>query len=307
MRTLACLHRGARAALVLSITCLGLACATSRPEPTSTTPAAPTPLKLTGPVADAPTQPVRAAHGMVVSANAMASRVGMQVLRDGGNAIDAAVATGFALAVVHPTAGNIGGGGFMVVRFPDGRTTAFDFREKAPLAASPDMFLDSTGEYSYARHHDSYLSVGVPGTVAGFALAHERYGKMDWARLVRPAAALADTGFVLSDALAASMERALPRMQRYPASVAKFSRGGTPYRAGERWRQPDLARTLGRILSRGRDGFYAGETAHLIAEEMQRGGGLITEQDLAQYQAKERTPVHGTYRGYDIISMPPPS
>ncbi len=307
MRMIARLRRGARAAFFLTIPALSLSCATSAPAPRSATPAGVTEAKLTGPVAGAPTHPVRAAHGMVVSANAMASEVGMQVLREGGNAIDAAIATGFALAVVHPTAGNIGGGGFMVVRFPDGRTTAFDFREKAPLAASPDMFLDSTGEYSYARHHDSYLSVGVPGTVAGFALAHERYGKMDWARLVRPAAALADTGFVLSDALAASMERALPRMERYPASIAKFSRGGTPYHAGERWRQPDLARTLGRILSQGRDGFYAGETARLIAADMQRGGGLITEQDLAQYQAEERTTVHGTYRGYDIISMPPPS
>ncbi|HKJ92356.1 MAG TPA: gamma-glutamyltransferase, partial [Longimicrobiales bacterium] len=174
---------------------------------------------------------------MVVSANAMASEIGMQVLRDGGNAIDAAIATGFALAVVHPSAGNIGGGGFMVVRFPDGRTTALDFREKAPLAASPDMFLDSTGAYSYQRHHDSALSIGVPGTVAGFALAHDRYGKLDWARLVRPAAALADTGFVLSDALAGSMERALRSMERYPASIAKFSHNGTAYRAGERWRQ----------------------------------------------------------------------
>jgi gamma-glutamyltranspeptidase/glutathione hydrolase len=307
MRSLAFPCHGARAALLLSITFLGLACATPSPAPRPATPAGPSARKLSGPVADAPTQPVRAARGMVVSANAIASEIGMQVLREGGNAIDAAVATGFALAVVHPTAGNIGGGGFMVVRFPDGRTTAFDFREKAPLAASPDMFLDSTGEYSHARHHDSYLSVGVPGTVAGFALAHDRYGKLDWARLVRPAAALADTGFALSDALAASMSRALPRMQRYPASIAKFSHGGTPYRAGERWRQRDLARTLGRILSRGRDGFYAGETAHLIAREMRRGGGIITEQDLAQYQAKERTPIHGTYRGYDIISMPPPS
>jgi gamma-glutamyltranspeptidase/glutathione hydrolase len=307
MRMLARLPRFAHAAPVLSIPFLALACATSTPEPRPATPAGAAASRLPGPVADAPTQPVRAAHGMVVSSNTMASEVGMQVLREGGNAIDAAVATGFALAVVHPSAGNIGGGGFMVVRFPDGRTTTFDFREKAPLAASPDMFLDSSGEYSYARHHDSYLSVGVPGTVAGFALAQERYGRLDWARLVRPAAALADTGFALSDALAGSMERVLPRMQRYPASVAKFSRGGTPYRAGERWRQPDLARTLGRILSRGRDGFYAGETAHLIAQEMQRGGGLITEQDLEKYQAKERTPVHGTYRGYDIISMPPPS
>jgi len=249
----------------------------------------------------------RAQDGMVVSANAIASEIGAQVLRDGGNAVDAAVATGFALAVVHPTAGNIGGGGFMVIRFPDGSTTALDFREKAPLAAYPEMFLDENGEYSRDIHHNSHLAVGVPGTVAGFAMAHEKYGTGEWNRLVSPAIDLADGGFQLSEALAGSFEYAVRSMERYPASLAKFTKDGEPYQAGDLWVQPDLASTLERIRDQGRDGFYLGETARLIAQEMERGGGMITEEDLARYEAQERTPIHGTYRGYDIISMPPPS
>ena len=195
----------------------------------------------------------------------------------------------------------------MVIRFPDGRATALDFREKAPLAAHPDMFLDESGEYSSEIHHDSHLAVGVPGTVAGFAMAHEKYGSGQWARLVGPAIQLAGDGFVLSEALARSMGRSLRSMEPYPASVAKFSKDGVPYEVGEVWRQIDLAGTLERIRDQGRDGFYLGETAGLIAEEMQRGGGMITEEDLARYQAKERIPIRGTYKGYDIISMPPPS
>jgi len=249
----------------------------------------------------------RATEGMVVSANAIASEIGAQVLRGGGNAVDAAIATGFALAVVHPTAGNIGGGGFMVIRFPDGTTTALDFREKAPLAAHPEMFLDENGEYSRELHHNSHLAVGVPGTVAGFALAHGKYGSGNWGRLVSPAVTLADEGFELSEALAGSFEYAVRSMEEYPASLEKFTEQGELYQAGDLWVQPDLAMTLERIRDQGRDGFYQGETARLIAQEMERGGGLITEEDLARYEAQERTPIHGTYRGYDIISMPPPS
>jgi gamma-glutamyltranspeptidase/glutathione hydrolase len=244
---------------------------------------------------------------MVVSANAFASRVGVQVLEAGGNAVDAAIATGFALAVTYPTAGNIGGGGFMVVRFPDGTATAFDFREKAPLAAHPEMFVDADGEYSNDLHHNSHLAVGVPGTVAGFAKAHATLGRLPWSRLVLPAERLARDGFVLSDALAGSLGGVLPRMRRYPASVQAFSKDGASYRPGEILRQPDLARTLERIRREGRDGFYTGETARLLAEEMRRGGGLITEEDLARYEAKERVPIRGTYKGYEILSMPPPS
>jgi gamma-glutamyltranspeptidase/glutathione hydrolase len=250
---------------------------------------------------------LQAADGMVVSANFMASRVGAEVLKAGGNAVDAAIATGFALAVVHPTAGNIGGGGFMVIRFPDGRTTAMDFREKAPLAAHPEMFLDENGEYDRRIHHNSHVAVGVPGTVAGFALAHERYGSGTWARLVDPAVSMARDGVSLTEGMANSFRGAVRSMERYPASLAKFSKDGEPYAQGDLWQQPDLAGTLTRIRDQGRDGFYLGETARLLAEEMVRGGGMITEEDLALYEAQERTPIHGTYRGYDIISMPPPS
>ena len=247
-----------------------------------------------------------ARHGMVVSANGLASEAGRAILAQGGNAVDAAIATGFALAVTYPTAGNIGGGGFMVIRFPDGRATTIDFREAAPLRATPEMFLDSTGDYSYQIHHESYKSVGVPGTVAGFALAHQKYGAMQWGRLVNPAFLLAEEGFIVPPGLARSLA-GMAKEFRNPAAVAAYSKNGQPYVAGERIRQPDLARTLTRIRDQGRDGFYRGETARLLTEEMRRGGGFITMEDLAQYQAKERAPVRGTYRGYEIISMPPPS
>jgi gamma-glutamyltranspeptidase / glutathione hydrolase len=251
---------------------------------------------------------VRAASGMVVSANSIASEVGMQVLRAGGNAVDAAIATGFALAVVHPTAGNIGGGGFIVIRFPDGRTTAIDFREKAPLLAHPEMFVDpATGEYSATRHENSHVAVGVPGTVAGFEYAFQRYGSGDWPQLVEPAVALARDGIIMTPALARSLRGVLPAMAQYPASIAAFSRNGVPYEAGEQWAQPELARTLDRIRRDGRDGFYTGETAELLVAEIQRGGGIITMEDLLLYQPRERAPLHGTYRGHEIISMPPPS
>ncbi len=252
-------------------------------------------------------QPVAFERGIVVSASSIASEVGAQVLRSGGNAVDAAIATGLALAVTYPTAGNIGGGGFMVIRFPDGRVTAFDFREKAPLAAHPNMFLDATGEYSRDIHHNSHVAVGVPGTVAGFALAHQRYGTGEWGRLVSPAVRLARGGFAVPPGLARSLAGVLPSLQRYPASAAAYSKNGVPYEAGETIRLPDLANTLERIQRQGRDGFYRGETAELIAAEMRRGGGLITTEDLAKYEAKERTPIRGAYRGYEVISMPPPS
>ena len=250
----------------------------------------------------------RATQAMVVSANQIASDVGAEVLRRGGNAVDAAIATGLALAVVHPTAGNIGGGGFMIIRFPDGSTTALDFREKAPLSAHPEMFLDpATGEYSSRIHHRSHLAVGVPGTVAGFDYAHRKYGSADWSSLVQPAVRLAADGFPLSENLARSFANVLGSMEEYPASIAAFSNNGTPYDEGDVWRQPDLARTLERIRTDRRDGFYRGETARLLAAEMERGGGMITMEDLERYQPREMTPVTGTYRGYDIISMAPPS
>jgi gamma-glutamyltranspeptidase/glutathione hydrolase len=251
---------------------------------------------------------VSAPRGMVVSASTIASEAGRDVLAQGGNAVDAAIATGFALAVTYPVAGNIGGGGFMVIRFPDGRATTIDFRETAPQAASPTMFTDSAGNYSARIHHDSHRSVGVPGTVAGFELAHRKYGRARWSHLVDPATQLAGDGFAAPKGLAQSLARAIDgSFKEYPASVAAFSKAGQPYAAGETIRQPDLARTLARIRDHGRDGFYTGETARLLAEDMRQHGGLITEDDLAKYQAKERAPIRGSYRGYEIISMPPPS
>jgi gamma-glutamyltranspeptidase/glutathione hydrolase len=251
---------------------------------------------------------VSAPRAMVVSASAIASEVGRDVMAAGGNAVDAAVATGFALAVTYPVAGNIGGGGFMVIRLPDGRATTIDFREMAPQGATSTMFTDSAGHYSADIHHDSYKSVGVPGTVAGFELAHRKYGRAKWSRLVDPAVHLAGDGFAAPAWLAQSLARAIDQgFKPYPASVAAYSKGGRPYAAGDTIHQADLAKTLTRIRDQGRDGFYKGETARLVAEEMRQHGGLITESDLARYEAKERAPIRGSYRGYEIISMPPPS
>lgn len=247
-----------------------------------------------------------APNGMVVSSNVIASEAGAQVLANGGNAVDAAIATGFALAVTHPSAGNIGGGGFMVIRLPDGKSTTIDFREVAPAASTPEMFSDSTGAYSARIHHRTHLAVGVPGTVAGFDMAHKQYGTQKWSQLVEPAVALARDGFVLTPALASSLANFVKRSQ-YPATVAAYTKAGTPWAEGDTIKMPDLAHSLERIRDQGRDGFYTGETARLIVEEMQRGGGIITAEDLANYQPKERAPVTGTYRGYEIIGMPPVS
>ncbi len=253
-------------------------------------------------------QTARSPEGMVVSESQWASDAGRDVLAAGGNAIDAAIATGFALAVTHPSAGNIGGGGFMVVRFPDGSVTAIDFREKAPLASFPEMFLDESGEYSSTIHHRSHVAVGVPGTVAGFAMAHEKYGDIPWSRLVYPAVVLAEDGFPVSERLARGLSGLVERTRAaYPATEQAFSNNGMPLAAGEDLVQTDLSVTLNRIMHEGRDGFYKGETARLLTNEMRRGGGLITEEDLEQYQPVERVPLVGSFRGYEIISMPPPS
>ena len=255
---------------------------------------------------DAGSQPIRTRKGMVISASGIASQIGAGVLRDGGNAIDAAVATAFALAVTHPVAGNIGGGGFLVFRSATGDAIAYDFRETAPTGSLPTMFLKS-GKYDSEIHHRSHLSVGVPGTVAGLHLAWRDHGKLPWKRLVDPATRLAREGFVVSIDLARSLRGALEQMKPYPASVAQFSKGGVPYEAGDILKQSDLAGTLQRIAAEGPAGFYEGETALLIEKEITAHGGLITRSDLRAYQARKRIPVRSMYRGHEIISMPPSS
>lgn len=251
-------------------------------------------------------QPVRAGRGMVVSQNAIASQVGAEVLKENGNAVDAAVATAFALAVTHPAAGNIGGGGFLLFRSAPGDTVAYDFRETAPAGASPTMFLED-GRYQAAHHHDSPLAVGVPGTVAGLHMAWKAHGRLPWRRLVDPAVRLARDGFVVSAPLAASLKGVLTDMRPFPASMRQFSKEGLPYEPGEVLRQPDLARTLARVAEQGPAGFYEGETARLIVKEMEARGGLVTQADLRAYAAKKRAPLRGSYRGYEVASMPPPS
>jgi len=251
-------------------------------------------------------QPVRARNGMVVSQNFLASQVGIEVLWDGGAAVDAAVATAFALAVTHPKAGNIGGGGFLVYRPASGEPAAYDFREKAPAGATPTMFL-AGGKYDKDLHHESYLSVGVPGTVAGLHMAWKQHGRLPWRRLVEPAIVLAREGFVVTDGLARSLKAALPQMKQHPAALAQFSRDGAAYEAGDILKQPDLARTLERIAARGPAGFYEGETAQLIEKEMMAHGGLITRDDLRAYEARRRAPLKGTYRGFEVLTMPPVS
>ena len=248
--------------------------------------------------------PVRAQRGMVASQNAIASQIGADVIKEGGTAVDAAVAVAFALAVVHPTAGNIGGGGFLVYRPAKGDPAAYDFREIAPAKSSATMFMKD-GKYNSEMHHNSYLAVGVPGTVAGLHLAWKEQGKLPWKRLVTPAVALAGDGFMVSDGLARSLAGQLKNFQKYPASLAQFSKNGEPYEAGDTLKQADLAKTLQLIADNGPAGFYEGETALAVEKEMAAHGGIITREDLKNYVAKRRAPVTGTYRGYDVISMPP--
>jgi gamma-glutamyltranspeptidase/glutathione hydrolase len=253
--------------------------------------------------------PAPAKNGMVVSSHYLGSEAGIQILEKGGNAIDAAVATAFALAVTLPSAGNIGGGGFLVYHGADGSNTTFNFREKAPMAAHPEMFLDENGKIKDNSNHAGPLSVGVPGTVAGLWAAHQKMGKLPWADLLKPAIELAEKGFPSTWA----MQYFLEGMKRaddpiYEATKKAFLKNGTEvYEPGEIWKQADLAATLKRIQKKGRDGFYKGKTAKLFADYMKKHGGLITEEDLAAYQPTEQAPIHGTYRGYDVYGMPPPS
>jgi len=244
---------------------------------------------------------------MVVSGNIIASRVGLNILRRGGNAIDAAVATGFALAVTLPSYGNIGGGGFMVIRFEDGRTTTIDFREKAPAAASRDMYLDEEGNVIKGLSTTGILASGAPGSVRGLGLAHEKYSRLSWEDVVTPAAELAENGIAVSYQLHRDLVDREEGLTRFEETRRIFYPNGRPLRLNALFKQPELAATLRRIAARGPDEFYTGETARLLAAHIQRQGGLITRQDLADYQAVERPPVEFDYRGTHIISMGPPS
>jgi gamma-glutamyltranspeptidase/glutathione hydrolase len=250
-------------------------------------------------------EPVRADSGIVVSTDAYASQTGAQVLRSGGNAVDAAIATSFALAVVNPEAGNIGGGGFMVIRFADGQTAALDYRERAPAAAHRDMYLDEEGNLTEASVL-GHLAVGVPGAVAGLWEAHQRYGSLPWADLVTPAIGLAE-GFEIRTRQAHSLSYSAEALRTFAATAAKFLPNDSAPALGTFFSQPNLAATLTRIRDDGRDGFYRGRTADLIKAEMERGDGLITHDDLARYEAAWRQPIVFSYREHTVISMAPVS
>lgn len=253
--------------------------------------------------------PVYAKHGMVSSADANATRVGVDVLKNGGNAVDAAVAVGFALAVTYPQAGNIGGGGFMLLRTKEGKTVAIDFRETAPAKASRDMFLDAQGNADSALSLTSHSASGVPGSVAGFALALNNYGTLSLKQALQPAIALAQDGIIVNENLSKALDKyGREVMLAHPTSKAIFFKAdGTPWQLGERLVQKDLANSLTLIAEQGPDAFYKGDIAQQIAQQMSQNGGLISLEDLAAYRAIEREPVSGTYKGYEIYSMPAPS
>jgi gamma-glutamyltranspeptidase / glutathione hydrolase len=261
------------------------------------------------PVAMAQRAPVEAQNGMVVSASRLASEVGTEILKRGGNAADAAVATGIALAVTYPRAGNLGGGGFAVLHLADGRATTIDFREAAPAAASRDMYLDPQGRVLPDASTVGYRAAGVPGTVAGLALLHQKYGskKLSWSELLEPARRLADQGFAVSPALARDLRASERLLGRFAESKRVFLRDGRHYAAGETFRQPDLAKTLQRLQKNGATEFYTGETAKLLAADMAANKGTIALADLAAYRAIERPAVTGKYRGHDIVTMGSPS
>src|SRR5262245_62035231 len=269
-------------------------------------------------------EPVRARHGVVASTNEVASRVGVDILKRGGNAVDAAIAVAFALAVTHPAAGNLGGGGFMMIRLKNGRTTAIDYREMAPAAAHRNVYLDKDGKVIAGEGGpiEGYRAAGVPGTVRGMELALKKYGsgKLTWSQLIEPARRLAANGFTVTRSLARSLHgrREITRgnetleedreyLAKYPETKRIYLNNGNFYNEGDLFRQPDLAATFARLQQAGPNEFYEGQTARMIADDMKRHGGLITLEDMRGYVAKEREPLHGTYRGYEIISMPPPS
>lgn len=248
-----------------------------------------------------------ATNGLVTSRSEHASAAGLAMMKAGGNAVDAAVATGFALAVTYPSAGNIGGGGFAVLRLPDGEVVSLDFRETAPASAHRDMYLDEDGEVIEGLSRRTHKASGVPGSVDGLLRMLGKYGSKSREEVLAPAIHLAREGFPLDHDLARQFRDRLDSFNQYPASHAKFTKDGEPYEKGDIWRQPNLAKTLEKIAREGRSGFYQGETAKAIVEEMARGNGEISLTDLENYKALWRDPVHGTYRGYDIWGMGPPS
>jgi gamma-glutamyltranspeptidase / glutathione hydrolase len=259
---------------------------------------------LTGSLAAAPLRPAHAQHAMVASVHELASRAGVEMMQAGGNAVDAAVATGFALAVVHPQAGNLGGGGFLLLRKASGEVRFIDFREKAPAAATQDMYLDAQGNVIENASLIGYKAIGVPGSVAGLVYAEKKYGKLSLDKVMAPAIRLARDGFPLAWEDAEDLRD--EDLAEFPASKRIFQRDGKYYLPGEILKQPELARTLERI-AKNPDDFYHGTMARELAAAIAKGGGLITADDLAQYEVKEREPIRGTYRGYEIISAPPPS
>ena len=252
--------------------------------------------------------PVVARHGMVASTSEIASRVGVDIMKKGGNAVDAAVAVALAMAVTWPAAGNIGGGGFMLIRKADGTSEAIDYRERAPLAASRDMYLDASGKVIKGASTDGYKAIGVPGTVAGLMLVHKRHGKLKWSELVEPARKLAAEGFIVTSFLDGVLhdKDTLRKIEPWPESRRIFLRDGRFYTMGERFKQPELAATLARIQANPRD-FYEGVTARRIVADMRAHGGLITMKDLRTYEPTIRKPLHGSYRGHEFIVMPPSS
>lgn len=250
-------------------------------------------------------EPVRFRHGMVVAQEQNAADVGAAVLKNGGNAVDAAVAVALALAVTHSSAGNLGGGGFLLLRTAQGETTFFDFREKAPLAATHDMYLGADGKPTRGSI-EGWRASGVPGTVRGLEAAHRKFGKREWPELVQPAVKLAAEGYEVGYGFAGSLRNA-KLLAKFSESKRIFQRGGVFLEPGERFYQPELAATLRRIAASGAKGFYEGETARIFAKQMRENGGLITEEDLRQYEAVERKPLRGVYKGYEILTAPPPS
>ena len=257
-------------------------------------------------------EPVRARHGIVASTNEIASKVGVEIMeKRGGNAVDAAIAVAFALAVTHPAAGNLGGGGFMMIRLKDGRTTAIDYREMAPAAATRNIYLDKNGKVIEGEGGsiEGYRAAGVPGTVRGMDLALKKYGsgKLTWAQLIEPARRLAANGFTVNYTLARSLRGSRDYLSKYSETKRVYLNNGKFYNEGEVFVQPDLAATFLRLQKLGPNEFYEGQTGRLIVDDMTRHKGLITAEDIRGYVAKEREPLHGNYRGYEIVSMPPPS